>query len=59
MFLMLDYYFNEFGGESMLDEIIHIKGQQAIVKFGFEQVKVTEQGILFRMTKTNFQRLIG
>lgn len=58
-FLMLDYYFNEFGGESMLDEVINIKGQQALIKFGFEEVKVTEQGVLFRMTKTNFQRLIG
>lgn len=56
---MLDYYFNEFGGESMLDEVINIKGQQALIKFGFEEVKVTEQGVLFRMTKTNFQRLIG
>ena len=55
--LMMDYYFNEFGGEILRDEVINEKGQQALAKFGFEMMMATEQGLVFEMTKTRFTSL--
>lgn len=57
MRLMMDYYFNEFGGEILRDEVINEKGQQALSNFGFEMMMKTEQGLLFEMTKTRFTSL--
>ncbi|WP_392486809.1 GNAT family N-acetyltransferase [Haloimpatiens sp. FM7315] len=55
--LMLQYYFEEFGGQVMLDEVINEKGQEALKKFGFEVVSETKESINFKMTKENFKKL--
>lgn len=57
--LMLDYYFYDFGGEVMLDDVININGQQALLKFGFEVVSKTEECIYFKMTKEHYDNIMG
>ena len=54
MDLMLDYYFNEFGGEVMIDEVINERGIRVLMSYGFEKVDKTEVGILLRLTKDKF-----
>ncbi|WP_051931602.1 GNAT family N-acetyltransferase [Clostridium sp. KNHs214] len=58
MKLMLKYYFYEFGGEVMLDEVINVNGQQALKKFGFEVISSAEESISFRMTKERFEEIV-
>lgn len=58
MKLMLKYYFYEFGGEVMLDEVINVNGQQALKKFGFEVISSAEESISFRMTKERFEEIL-
>lgn len=58
MRLMMDYYFNEFGGDVLRDEVSNEKGQCTLSNFGFEMIMKTEQGLLFEMTKTRFKSLM-
>lgn len=58
MTLMMDYYFNEFGGDVLRDEVSNEKGQCTLSNFGFEMIMKTEQGLLFEMTKTRFKSLM-
>ena len=57
MDLMLDYYFNEFGGELMIDEVINERGIRVLMSYGFEKVDKTEVGILLRLTKDKFNQI--
>lgn len=57
--LLLEYYFNEFGGEVITDEVINIKGQRALAKFGFEIISKSEYRVSFKMTKEGFLSLYG
>lgn len=57
MDLMLDYYFNEFGGEVMIDEVINERGIRVLMSYGFEKVDKTEVGILLRLTKEKFNQI--
>ncbi|MFD3157727.1 GNAT family N-acetyltransferase [Haloimpatiens sp. FM7330] len=52
--LVLNYYFYEFGGQVMMDEVINENGIQTLKKFGFEVVSQTENSTVFRMTKKRF-----
>lgn len=54
---MLDYYFNEFGGEVMIDEVINERGIRVLMSYGFEKVDKTEVGILLRLTKDKFNQI--
>ena len=57
MDLMLDYYFNEFGGEVMIDEVINERGIRVLMSYVFEKVDKTEVGILLRLTKDKFNQI--
>lgn len=59
--LILDYYFREFGGEVILDDIAkgNTGGQQALLKFGFEYVLDNEEIFLVKMTKERFEALFS
>jgi RimJ/RimL family protein N-acetyltransferase len=57
--LLLEYYFNEFGGEVITDEVINIKGQRALAKFGFEITSKSEYSVSFKMTKERFLSFYG
>lgn len=57
MNLMLDYYFNEVGGEVMIDEVINERGIRVLMSYGFEKVDKTEVGILLRLTKDKFNQI--
>ena len=54
---MLGYYFNEFGGEVMIDEVINERGIRVLMSYGFEKVDKTEVGILLRLTKDKFNQI--
>lgn len=55
--LMLDYYFNEFGGEVIFDNVMNTKGIEALKKVGFSIVEEKENEVLFRMTKEEFNTM--
>ena len=57
MDLMLGYYFNEFGGEVMIDEVINERGIRVLMSYGFEKVDKTEVGLLLRLTKDKFNQI--
>ncbi|MGL5417119.1 MAG: GNAT family N-acetyltransferase [Clostridium sp.] len=52
--LMLEYYFQEFGGNIMMDTIKNEKGIELAKKFNFEQMGKARDGFTFRITKENF-----
>lgn len=52
--LMLEYYFNEFGGQVMMDTVGNDNGQNAIAKIGFEAIRKHGSEITYRLTKENF-----
>lgn len=52
--LMLEYYFNEFGGQIMMDTVGNDNGQNAIAKAGFEAIRKHGSEITYRLTKDNF-----
>lgn len=53
---MLDYYFNEFGGAVIQDEVTNLKGQEALRNFGFKEIAATSDGILFKLTRIQFNQ---
>lgn len=59
MDLLLDYYFNEFGGLIMSDDIAiaNLKAQQIFIKYGFEHVFSNEEVFLVRLTKNKFNEV--
>lgn len=57
--LLLDYYFNEYGGQVITDDVTNANGQEALKKFGFEIISKSEDRIVFKMTKERFINLYG
>lgn len=57
--LLLDHYFNAFGGESMLDPVApaNAPGQRALARFGFARVGTTDEAVVFRIDKRRFNEL--
>jgi RimJ/RimL family protein N-acetyltransferase len=54
--LLLDYYFNEFGGEVITDaiDINNIGGQKVLLNLGFDHVLSDEKAFLVKMTKEKY-----
>jgi RimJ/RimL family protein N-acetyltransferase len=59
MKLLLRYYFYDFGGQVVFDDVINEKGQKALQSFGFESVSKCGNEILFKMTKERFTAVEG
>lgn len=55
--LMLDYYFNEFGGEVMLDDVANANGVQVLKKYGFEIISQSQTSTLLKLTKSKYNQL--
>ncbi len=56
MDLILNYYFNEYGGEIMEDDIslLNITGQKALLKYGFSHIPTYKDVFLVKLTKEKF-----
>ncbi|SHI35520.1 Acetyltransferase (GNAT) domain-containing protein [Clostridium cavendishii DSM 21758] len=52
--LMLEYYFNEFGGKVIMDTVVTETGKNTIGKFGFEAIRKHGNEITYRLTKDAF-----
>ncbi len=52
--LLLEYYFQEFGGNIMMDTVRTEKGIELSKKFKFEQIGKAKEGITCRITKEKF-----
>ena len=61
LYLFLKYYFLEFGGEEIFDNVFNNnpKGQKALLSFGFELISMDDDNSFFRMTKKDFITLYG
>ncbi|MGI1690400.1 GNAT family N-acetyltransferase [Thermoanaerobacter uzonensis] len=59
LFLLLDYYFNEFGGEIMIDPVLlsNKKAQKMLLSFGFEHDPSNKEVFLLKMTKDMFNKI--
>ncbi|MGH4125070.1 MAG: GNAT family N-acetyltransferase [Clostridium sp.] len=57
--LLLSYYFYDFGGQVIYDNVINEKGQKALQSFGFDIVSSSDSEISFKMTKERFSELEG
>ncbi len=56
LYLILDYYFNQFGGEIMVDPLLlsNKRGQNMLLSFGFEHDPSDSEVFLLKMTKDRF-----
>lgn len=52
--LLLEYYFIEFGGEIIMDNIITPEGERMATKLGFEELRKYNDKITIRLTKDDF-----
>ncbi|TDT61897.1 GNAT family N-acetyltransferase [Fonticella tunisiensis] len=59
MQLILSYYFCDFGGQVIYDNVINEKGKKALQNFGFEIVSKFDNEVLFKMTKERFIELLN
>lgn len=57
--LLLGYYFYDFGGQVIYDDVKNEKGQKALRNFGFHIVSNTDSQILFMMTKDRFEEILN
>lgn len=57
--LLLGYYFYDFGGQVIYDDVMNEKGQKALGNFGFDVVSKTYSQILFMMTKGRFEEILN
>ncbi len=59
MLLFLDYFFNQFGGQVLTDDVAldNEAGQQALLEFGFEHDPTVEDVFMLRMTRQRFNTL--
>lgn len=55
--LMLEYYFNEFGGKIIMDTVGNEVGKNTIAKAGFEAIRKYGNEITYRLTKENFLKI--
>jgi len=53
------YYFNQYGGEIMEDNIAieNINAQKIFLTYGFEHVPTSKEEFLVRLTKDSFNKL--
>ena len=61
MFLFLNYFFNHFGGRVLIDDVAldNYAGQQALLRFGFENDPSAEEVFRLRMTREQYNNLYG
>jgi RimJ/RimL family protein N-acetyltransferase len=52
--LLLGYYFYNFGGQVIYDNVGNVNGQKTLQSFGFEVVSEADNEVLFKMTKDRF-----
>jgi 8-oxo-dGTP pyrophosphatase MutT (NUDIX family)/RimJ/RimL family protein N-acetyltransferase len=57
--LLLGYYFYNFGGQVIYDNVANANGQKVLHNFGFEVVSKTGSEVLFIMTKERFMALLN
>jgi RimJ/RimL family protein N-acetyltransferase len=57
--LLLDYYFNQWGGGTMIDPVApaNISGQRALARFGFARAGATEDAVIFKLERERFNQL--
>jgi 8-oxo-dGTP pyrophosphatase MutT (NUDIX family)/RimJ/RimL family protein N-acetyltransferase len=59
MHLLLSYYFYDYGGQVIYDNVANEKGQKSLENFGFEMVSRTDNEILFCLTRDKFIALLN
>ncbi|MBI4758099.1 MAG: GNAT family N-acetyltransferase, partial [Chloroflexi bacterium] len=61
MSIFLDYFFNQFGGHVLLDDVAldNQAGQRALLLFGFEHDSSVKDVFRLRMTRERFNALHG
>lgn len=52
--LLLEYYFLEFGGDMLMDNVLTIEGEKVAQKIGFEEVRKFSGKTTIRITKDEF-----
>lgn len=52
--LLLEYYFVEFGGDMLMDNVITVEGERVAQKIGFEEVRKFSGKTTIRITKEEF-----
>jgi RimJ/RimL family protein N-acetyltransferase len=59
MRLFLDFFFNQFGGQVMVDNIAidNYRGQQVLLKFGYEHDPAIDNVFRVKMTRDRYNRL--
>lgn len=59
--LLLDCYFNDFGGEVITDAVAinNTGGQRVLLNLGFEHVMSDEEVFLVKMTKEKYINIVG
>ncbi|HTY07987.1 MAG TPA: GNAT family N-acetyltransferase [Candidatus Edwardsbacteria bacterium] len=57
--LLLDYYFNSFGGGVMIDPLApaNVSGQRAMARFGFARAGATEEAVIYQLERERFNQL--
>lgn len=55
--MLLSFYFYNFNGQVILDNVANENGQRALEKFGFEIVSANSNEVLFKLTKERFLEL--
>ncbi|GAA0115503.1 GNAT family N-acetyltransferase [Clostridium senegalense] len=56
--LLLEYYFNSYGGEVIFDTVANENGIEALKTWKFEVLEEKGKEVLFRMTKENFNKMV-
>jgi RimJ/RimL family protein N-acetyltransferase len=58
MLFFLDNFFNKLGGKVMLDNFApdNLRGQEVLLRFGFQRDPTVESGLMFLMTRDQFNR---
>ncbi len=51
VYLILDYYFNEFGGEVMFDEVMNETGIHVLTSYIFEKVSEMEARVFVKISE--------
>jgi 8-oxo-dGTP pyrophosphatase MutT (NUDIX family)/RimJ/RimL family protein N-acetyltransferase len=55
--MLLSFYFYNFNGQVIFDNVANENGQKALEKFGFEIVSANSNEVLFKLTKERFLEL--
>jgi RimJ/RimL family protein N-acetyltransferase len=59
MLLFLDYFFNQFGGQLLVDDVApdNLRGQNVLLNFGFEHEASIEDVFRLKMTRERYKAL--